>query len=151
MKVCIACNRNLPITDYYRHPGMKDGHLGKCKNCQKENSTMNRNRNIESRREYDRMRSKLPHRKAQNVRVSSNWRAAHPQRYKAHSVLNNAKRAGKILQPNRCQKCNKSKRLEAHHEDYSQPLSVEWLCKPCHAEADKLRRANENLLTIHKE
>lgn len=31
-----------------------------------------------------------------------------------------------------CEKCGAAK-SECHHEDYSKPLDVHWLCKPCHA------------------
>ena len=35
----------------------------------------------------------------------------------------------------------KKNRLERHHPDYDLPLLIVWLCKPCHAIADKQRRA----------
>ena len=34
------------------------------------------------------------------------------------------------LTPNPCQKCNAS--AEAHHEDYSKPLKIDWLCSKHH-------------------
>jgi hypothetical protein len=52
------------------------------------------------------------------------------QRLKARQLAEHAISAGKIpKQP--CKECGEAK-AEAHHPDYSQPLLVEWLCRPCH-------------------
>lgn len=37
-KPCIACGQVKPIGAYYQHPRMADGHLNKCKECQKASS-----------------------------------------------------------------------------------------------------------------
>lgn len=31
-----------------------------------------------------------------------------------------------------CEKCATTQGVTAHHEDYSKPLEVRWLCRPCH-------------------
>ena len=47
--------------------------------------------------------------------------------------LSAAVRSGKLKKPTECSVCNKtSKRIEGHHDDYSKPLEIVWLCVPCH-------------------
>ena len=40
---------------------------------------------------------------------------------------------GKIRQLN-CSVCNSTNIVEGHHDDYTKPLEVRWLCKACHKE-----------------
>lgn len=37
-KVCICCEKELSIDDFYKHSGMADGRVNKCKNCCKAQS-----------------------------------------------------------------------------------------------------------------
>lgn len=46
-------------------------------------------------------------------------------RIRARSILNHYLRDKKIDRPT-CELCNKP--AEAHHDDYSKPLDVKWLC-----------------------
>jgi len=48
----------------------------------------------------------------------------------ARSHANVYKRRGKLLQQP-CARCNNAD-SEMHHEDYSQPLNIKWLCRECH-------------------
>lgn len=142
MKVCFKCHRSLPFGEFYRHPEMADGHLGKCKDCTRDDVTEHRIKNVGRIREYDRRRSVEPHRAELRRRVGEAWRKEHPERKRSHTKLRRAVLAGVVVKVVACQRCGAvPKRIEAHHADYSKPLDVEWLCKPCHAQADKERRA----------
>ena len=142
MKTCFKCSRSLPLAEFYRHPQMGDGYLGKCKDCTRDDVTEHRIKNVGRIREYDRERSKLPHRIALRSRVQREWRSAYPERASAQRRLRHAVLYGRVLKATECQRCGAVPiRIEAHHHDYSKPLDVEWLCKPCHAKADQERRA----------
>jgi len=65
------------------------------------------------------------------------WRKTHPltpeQRVKsnARSYAGSYKRRGKIIpQPCSVHGCNSPAQM--HHDDYSRPLDVEWMCRPHH-------------------
>lgn len=47
-KVCFKCKVEKPITDFYVHKQMGDGHLGKCKECAKSDVKMKYEQNIEN-------------------------------------------------------------------------------------------------------
>lgn len=51
----------------------------------------------------------------------------------ARQRVHYALRTGKITRPEKCG-CGSSVRVEAHHEDYSRPLDVVWMCRSCHAD-----------------
>lgn len=58
--------------------------------------------------------------------------AKHRDRQIARQKLITQIRLGNIARPCTCQECKRKARIEAHHEDYSKPLDVKWLCKSCH-------------------
>jgi len=55
-----------------------------------------------------------------------------PEKIKARERINRALKSGKLVKPEECEKCGRTIFLHGHHEDYNQPLKVEWLCKTCH-------------------
>ena len=134
-KECFKCNTVKPLEDFYKHSQMLDGHVNKCKECNKNDVTANRNKNIERVRAYDRARGKDPSRIKANTEITRVWRAEDKRRSAAHSRVSQAIRNGCLVrQP--CVRCGEVKSL-AHHEDYDKPLDVMWLCQPCHKQRHK--------------
>jgi len=128
MKRCFKCGAEKPRTEFYRHPMMGDGLLGKCKPCTMKDARATRVTKNDYYIEYDRQRNLDPQRKA---RASESFkRCRNPERKKAADMVSNAVRDGK-LKKHPCWVCGNEK-SEGHHPDYSQPLEVVWLCTRHH-------------------
>lgn len=57
----------------------------------------------------------------------------------AHNLVETAIEQGVLVRGTACEACGKSGTMrdgrtvvQAHHDDYNKPLSVRWLCQPCH-------------------
>lgn len=136
-KTCFKCGISKPISEFYAHKDMADGHLGKCICCTKIDVTTYRARNIEMIRAYDRERAHMPHRIEKNKLITKQWKASNPERRAAQTLLGNAIRAGRIRK-HPCLLCGRP--AEAHHPDYSAPLDVVWLCSAHHKQAHALKK-----------
>jgi hypothetical protein len=127
-KQCFKCLKQKDINEFYKHPMMADGHVNKCKECNKSDVTINRGLRIEFYRKYDR---------ARGARHESShckeYRDKFPNKYKAHGVVNNAIRSGK-LHKEPCGQCSSVFAVHAHHDDYLKQLNVRWLCAACHSQ-----------------
>jgi hypothetical protein len=140
VKTCFKCQESKPISEFYKHPEMGDGFLGKCKTCARADVAANRLARLDYYRAYDRERAKAPKKKAQISLIVARWRKADPRRQKAHNAAARLHRDP----PAECERCKEPKRLEKHHPDYDQPELIEWVCKPCHTIADRERREREH-------
>ena len=162
-KRCGECGKTFPVSEFYKHAKMADGFLGKCKGCVRSRVRNHREANLERIREYDRNRfHEDPERRAYSLKMSSDrrvanpeahnayrraWvkanpesatasqhkrRASAPEKYAARTALGNAVRDG-LVRKMPCEKCGNPK-SDGHHEDYSKPLDVVWLCRKHHLE-----------------
>lgn len=148
MKTCKKCLQQKPITEFYKQKRMLDGRLSFCISCVKERIVRHRLENIERIKEYDRNRPNAKERARKNQlrdnriskRISGEkWRMRNKEKKYAHGLVAKAIKSGRLLKKP-CEVCGNPK-SNGHHEDYSKPLDVIWLCHTHHVEAHK--RINE--------
>jgi hypothetical protein len=142
-KQCFKCYRILPLSEFYRNYRMPDGTINKCKDCAKLDLKDYGRRRREN--PVTRLLDRRYHREKQAVRramglvskqKSQNpkaWRDKNPLKYRAHKLAASAVKAGVIKKPENCEDCGCwTNKLDKHHEDYSKPLAIVWLCHSCH-------------------
>jgi hypothetical protein len=147
MKVCRECKTEKPLSDFYKHPRMADGHLNKCAECVKSRVTKHREANLQKIQAYDKLRSNQPHRvqarkdylkteagKLSKKKAMDAYHARYPMTRAAHVIIGNAIRDGRLAPETSCSACNSTEKIEGHHDDYTKPLDVRWLCESCHKE-----------------
>lgn len=159
-KKCFKCGKVKPLSEFYTQSRMADGHLNKCKECTKKDARENYLRDIEATREKERKRNNSKERVEYRRLKAKEKRESDPEKYRLAKKRYNQKyrerdrqkdRArgivfynlsiGKIKNPCVCSRCGAGGYIEAHHEDYSKPLDVVWLCDACHKERhNEIRR-----------
>lgn len=63
-------------------------------------------------------------------RAAAAWAERNPEKIRAQQLAGNAIRDGRLLKEP-CEVCG-NERVDAHHDDYSKPLDVRWLCRKHH-------------------
>jgi hypothetical protein len=127
--LCRVCGQRHPISNFYERQVRKCRTVGECKSCTKQR-VRNRAMTDPKVQEYERQRSKRPHRRAHIAKTAREWNKKNPEAYRAHYLVTNAVRDGR-LKKLPCLFCGDEK-VHGHHRDYSKPLDVIWLCPKCH-------------------
>lgn len=131
-KQCFKCGRILDIGEFYKHPAMKDGHLGKCKECTKKDVLTRARLHSDKIKAYERIRSKTEKRKNSRKVYVKKYRQEHPERTRIYTAVERAIRKGVIVKPNNCCICGVETKLYAHHPNYNDPFNVIFMCQSCH-------------------
>ena len=147
-KVCASCREDVRLADYYRDHRSRDGLMRICKACHKAAVRNNRRANALHYKAYELVRANLKHRvEARNAyakteagkeasrRAKQKYIERNPLKRLAQVMAGNAIRDGRLLK-RPCEACGTAK-AQAHHDDYSKPLDVRWLCTTHHAEWHK--------------
>lgn len=166
LKRCACCQEQKPLSEYQKHTGTKDGLRCYCKACQRQkkkeyfqrypeklkekNRKKNRHQIKKRRPSYRKCRARREKERYHNdaayrERKKEMWRKAKalfPERQAARTRFQRAVRAGKIQKlPCVCGNPNS----QGHHEDYSKPFEVVWMCASCHQKEHTKHLRKENL------
>jgi hypothetical protein len=76
----------------------------------------------------------------------ADWRRANPSKYNAHLAVQRAVVAGD-LEKFGCEVCG-IQAVDAHHDQYDEPLQVRWLCRRHHT---RLHHYGEDMFPIRAE
>ena len=136
---CKKCKITKPLTSFNVRTGLKLDRAYFCKECSYQQEKDWLNRNLEHNRQYRRNYYQLHkeeirerHKKYMQTYLSN---PEEKIKNKARNTVSRAIKGGK-LERLPCQKCGELK-VQAHHEDYSKPLEVVWLCTIHHKEIHK--------------
>jgi len=146
MKACFKCGEEKGLDAFYKHKMMADGHVNKCKECNKRDVRENRAAKIDYYRQYDaerfqndpkrlernRLYQQTPAGKRSARKAKDKWAEQNPIKRGAAVMVGNAVRDGKLAKSIVCSQCGKEGRTHGHHDDYAYPLIVRWLCAKCH-------------------
>lgn len=126
-----VCHQGHSESFYINSANMK-----KCRECERLIEARYRAKNKEQRnaysREYGTERRKSEEYRVYMRQVHKAYALKYPDKRKAHHLLQNAVRDKRIIKPTECDRCNATGLIHGHHNDYSRPFDVMWLCIKCH-------------------
>lgn len=134
-KRCFKCGLTFPITEFYAHPKMADGHLNKCKRCAKNDVHKNYMKNIEDDAYVEKERK----------RGRDKYKKYHYKRSERNEYLNISKNTRRDFET----KYGKlQKDIELHHWNYNKPKDIILLNARIHKRLHKLITINRKTKTF---
>lgn len=147
IKICRVCKETKSLSEFYKEPKCKDGHLKKCKKCylkqtkkyertEKGKAVHKNYRQTEKGKEVFRKAIFRHHRTEKFKATQKRYITRYPERCKARDAVNYAVQAGNLPRPNtlQCHYCDVQAEQYHHHLGYESKhyLDVVPICQKCH-------------------
>lgn len=135
MRVCPHCSKQHIPTGYLARRKRRV-----CATCLSQQTKEWRHKNSDrvrssNQKQYVKWRAEKPDLLRRMRAESQKKQSAKPdfrKKSRARHAVEGELRAGRMSKPDTCSGCGASGRIEAHHEDYDNPLLVVWLCVRYH-------------------
>lgn len=145
VKPCALCKEVKPLAEFHSDASKKDGHISRCRICTKLYYKTKKEIIKVTQKKYwgkrtyeasDKIKAKNRlYRKMNPEKIAANsvkYRIENKPKLDAQKVLQLAVKRGDIKRLP-CEVCGAVKGL-AHHDDYSEPLIVRFLCQRHHSQ-----------------
>jgi len=154
-RTCKKCGETKEIEAFVSSKMCNFGRTFECRECHKEYARKWREINGDRIREESRIFLSDPENRRKkrlyDIDAKKLYRKRHPQlrygrinftekhvkQYKVNVKVHEALKRGE-LERKPCEVCAKIEKVHAHHDDYSKPLEVRWLC-PLHHKAEHMK------------
>lgn len=132
MKACFRCHSEKPLSEFYPHPRMADGHLNKCRACTKADTAARRAAKPEA------VKAGIQAWRSANAERMRAGMRDHYRRNKPSYLVRNLNREQRAvgvmsndivarltdLQKGRCACCGRDLKETGHHVDHVLPLAL---------------------------
>lgn len=138
LRACKTCGAEKPLGEFppYRANAATTGRRHTCRACWNkrwgpvvvEHNRRHYQENVNGYRD-------------KKIAQAKRFQAEHPEKKRAHVLVQRALGLGALTrQP--CERCGAG--AEAHHDDYTRPLDVRWLCRLHHSEHHREQERRES-------
>lgn len=132
---CTRCKVEKPFEDFNKDKSRSSGYSYTCRICASKSGRAYYVNNTEkvlqnSKNVYQAGKERI-------LQRTQDYAEDNPEKRKAKSMIRHALNMGRIIRPDNCSSCSTACIPDGHHDDYSKPLVVRWLCRSCHVNHHK--------------
>lgn len=132
-RTCYVCRQTSGLDNFYATAYM-------CKPCHRVRDAERKGR--------AKVRNDTPAARERKRKWQAENRVAQANKQNARRITRTYIARGVLVRPDRCESCHLPafrsdgvSAIQAHHDDYSKPVDVRWLCPKCHRAWHKLNDA----------